>query len=228
MPHDQTTPPARTPRSVLSRARWATRAQFLNLGFVGGVWGVHVPSIKGQYSLDERTLALALLATSVGSLLTLTIAGRTVGRLGARNTAVLAGWGFCLALALSLVLPGFWALLPAMMLLGASESVYDVAINAEGTTLETLSGRGVMSGFHGMFSLGAMVGAAIAALLLRAGVAPAVQLISVGAVVACSILVASRGMLASHPRRRRVAGELRVAERHVAADWHADPLRHVG
>lgn len=199
MPHVQTTQSVRTPRAVLSRARWATRAQFLNLGFVGGVWGVHVPSVKGQYSLDARTLAIALLATSVGSLLTLTIAGRTVGKLGARTTAVLAGWGFCLALALSLVLPGLWALLPVMMLLGASESVYDVAINAEGTTLETMSGRGVMSGFHGMFSLGAMVGAAAAALMLRVGIAPSMQLIGVAAFVACSILVSSRGMLASHP-----------------------------
>ena len=200
MPHDQTTPSTRTPRSVLSRARWATRAQFLNLGFVGGVWGVHVPSLKGHYGLDERTLALALLAMSIGSLLTLTIAGRMVGKLGARNTSVLAGWGFCLALALSLLLPGFWALLPAMLLLGASESVYDVAINAEGTTLETMSGRGVMSGFHGMFSLGAMAGASAAAVMLRAGVSPSVQLISVAAIVAGSILVFSRGMLASHPR----------------------------
>ncbi len=199
MPPDSTAFAGRRPRSVLSRARWATRAQFLNLGFVAGVWGVHVPSIKGQYALDERSLAGALLATSVGSLLTLTIAGRTVGRLGARNTSVLAGWGFCLALGLSLVLPGYWALVPAMMLLGASESVFDVAINAEGTTLETLSGRAVMSGFHGMFSLGAMAGAASAALMLRASVPAWTQLIAVGTVVAVSIVVSSRGMLESHP-----------------------------
>ena len=199
--HTNSTPSTvtRTPRTVLSRARWATRAQFLNLGFVAGVWGVHVPSVKSHYALDERTLAGALLAMSVGSLLTLSIAGRTVGRLGARNTSVLAGWGFCLALGLSLVLPSFWALVPAMLLLGASESVFDVAINAEGTTLETLSGRAVMSGFHGMFSLGAMAGAASAAVMLRQLVPAWLQLAAVGAVISVSILASSRGMLASHP-----------------------------
>ncbi len=200
MPPDMSVLSTRTPRSALSRARWATRAQFLNLGFVAGVWGVHVPSIKAHYALDERALAGALLATSVGSLLTLAIAGRAVGRLGARSTSVLAGWGFCLALGLSLVLPGFWTLVPAMMLLGASESVFDVAINAEGTTLETLTGRAVMSGFHGMFSLGAMLGAAAAALMIRVGVASWTQLTAVGAAVAVSILVSSRGMLATHPK----------------------------
>ena len=190
---------SRAPRSELSRARWATRAQFLNLGFVVGVWGVHVPTVKAHYALDERMLALVLLSTSIGSLLTLFIAGRLVGTLGARMTSVLAGTGFCLALGLSLVMPGVWTLLPVMLLFGASESVFDVAINAEGTTLEALSNRGVMSGFHGMFSLGAMIGAASAATMLRAAIAPSVQLACVGTFVVCSIALSSRGMLAAQP-----------------------------
>ena len=41
----------------LSRARWATRAQFLHLGAIAGVWSVHVPSIKLTYALDDRMLA---------------------------------------------------------------------------------------------------------------------------------------------------------------------------
>lgn len=196
---DATAQPAASPRSPVSRARWATRAQFANLGLIIGSWGVHIPSVKSRYALDERSLSLALLSMSVGSLLTLAIAGRVVGRLGARNTTVLAGWGFCLALTLSLLLPGLWALLPLMVLFGASESVFDVAINAEGTTLETLSGRAVMSGFHGMFSLGAMGGSALTAALLRLGVAAPVQLGCIAATVAVSILVSSRGMLETHP-----------------------------
>jgi len=186
-------------RAEVSRARWATRAQFLNLGLVIGCWGVHIPSVKGRYALDEQTLAVALLFMSVGSLLTLAIAGRVVGKLGARITTVVAGWGFCLALALSLVLPAYWALLPLMVMFGASESVFDVAINAEGTTLEIMSGRAVMSGFHGMFSLGAMGGAALSAALLKAGIPAAVQLGAVAATVAVSIFFSSRGMLEVHP-----------------------------
>ena len=186
-------------RADLSRARRATRLQFLNLGIVAGTWGVHVPSVKGQYALDERTLALALLSASVGSLMTLAFAGRVVGKLGARNTTVVAGWTFCLAIGLSLLLPGLWALLPVMLLFGAGESVFDVAINAEGSALEVMSGRGIMSGLHGMFSLGAMVGAGVAGLMLRAGIPSWQQLVGVGLCAAISILISSRGMLESHP-----------------------------
>lgn len=171
----------------------------MHLGIVAGTWGVHVPSIKSHYLLDERVLSMALLATSVGSLLTLFTAGRLVGRLGARNAAAVAGAAFCASLACALVMPGFATLIMAMALFGAGQSVFDVAINAEGTSLETLSGRAVMSGFHGMFSLGSMFGAVAAAVMIRAGVPDRLQLIGVGVLVASSIVISSRRMLDVHP-----------------------------
>jgi fucose permease len=184
---------------TVRRARAATRLQFAMLGVIAGVWGVHVPSIKATYQLDATRFSSVLLATSVGSLLTLFVAGRVVSRLGARATTVLAGAGFCLALGLALVMPGFVPLLAIMVLLGASESVYDVAINTEGTALEVLSGQPVMSGFHGMFSLGAMGGSALAALLLRLEVAPLHQLGVVAAGVVAVIVLASGRMLPTRP-----------------------------
>jgi predicted MFS family arabinose efflux permease len=156
---------------------------------------VHVPSVKAHFALDERLLAVALFATSLGSLSTLLMAGRFVGRFGTRNASALAGAVFCAALALTLLVPNLGGLLCAMLLLGAGESVFDVAINAEGTSLEVQSGRAVMSGFHGMFSLGAMLGASSAALMLRASVPDRVQLVGVAVAVAAGIAMASRGML---------------------------------
>jgi MFS family permease len=183
------------PPDILRRARWATRAQFLALGVVGGAWGVHVPSVKAHYALDERVLALVLLATSVGSVAALFFAGRVVGALGTRRASVLSAAAFCLALAASLTLPGLWALLPLMVLFGAGESVYDVAINAEGTALEVLSQRPIVSGLHGMFSVGAMIGSALTAVMLRAHVAPRVQLFAIACAVLLVVARASRWLL---------------------------------
>ena len=64
------------------------------------------------------------------------------------------------------------ALLPAMLLFGAAMSLFDVAINTEGSALESVSGRAIMSNLHGMFSVGGMAGAALASFLLASGVAP--------------------------------------------------------
>jgi Na+/melibiose symporter-like transporter len=102
-------------------------------------------------------------------------------------------------LALALTWPSLAALLPAMLLFGAAMSVFDVAINAEGTLLESLGGRAVMGSLHGMFSLGGMTGAVVAAALLRQQVAPALQLAGMAAAVLLLSLAASRAMLDAHP-----------------------------
>jgi fucose permease len=83
-------------------------------------------------------------------------------------------------LALVLVWGSLWLLLTAMLLFGTAMSLFDVAINTEGTALESLSGCTVMSNLNAMFSVGAMVGAAIAGALLRAQVDPRLQLAAIG------------------------------------------------
>ena len=187
-------PPAR-----IARARRATRVQFAALGLAGGAWAVHIPSLKAQFGLGEAMLSLVLLAAGVGALGTLFTAGRVIGRLGARSTAALAAAAMGATLALALQWPSLGWLLAAMLVLGAAFSLFDVAINTEGTTLERLGGRPVMSNLHAMFSVGSMAGAALAAALLRAGMAPGGQLAAIGTGVALAALLAARGMLDVHP-----------------------------
>ena len=184
--------------SALARARWATRLQFMSLGALSGTWGAHIPSVKAQYMIGEATLAMVLLAAAVGSVLSLFIAGRIVGRLGARNTSALAALLMSLMLGAVLESPGLAALLPAMLVFGAAMSLFDVSINTEGSELESLSGRAIMSNLHGMFSVGGMTGAALASFMLAAGVAPRLQLFGVCAGIAIIVFMASRGMLKTH------------------------------
>jgi fucose permease len=179
----------------LRRARWATRGQFAALGVLSGAWGAHIPSVKTAYGLNDGQVSIVLLAGALGAVLSLLLAGRTVARLGVRGSCALGGCGLGALLALALLWPSLWLLLPAMLLFGALGSLFDVAINAEGTTLESLGKRAVMSQLHGMFSLGGMAGAALGAALLRAGMAPALQLLLLGAAVAATVLLSLRGML---------------------------------
>ncbi|MDZ7856418.1 MFS transporter [Sphaerotilus sp.] len=184
----------------LSRARTAVRWQFGALGVLGGAWGAHIPSVKAQYALNETTLSLVLLSAALGAVSSLFFAGRLVERLGVRGVVRLGAVVMGVALALVLHWPGLWAVLPAMVLFGALMSCYDVSINAEGTALESLSGRTVMSNLHGTFSLGAMAGAALCAGLLWLEIAPAWQLAGLGLGVSVLAMFTSRGLLDGHPR----------------------------
>jgi predicted MFS family arabinose efflux permease len=168
------------------------------LGVVVGLWGTHIPSVKAAYALTEATLSLVLLAVGIGTVLSLFIAGRIVARLGARKTSALAALSMCLLLGITLEFPGLAALLPAMLVFGASMGLFDVAINAEGSELESVGARAIMSNLHGMFSVGGMTGAALASYLFDIGVAPRLQLFGVCGSVAIVAVIASRGMLETH------------------------------
>lgn len=184
---------------MLSKAIWATRIQFAALGMLGGAWGVHIPSVKTQYALGEAMLSLVLLAAASGAVISLFGAGRLIGRIGARNACALAAAVMGVLLALALVWGTLWLMLPAMLMFGMAMSLFDVAINTEGTALESLSGRLVMSNLHAMFSVGAMAGAASTAALLRVGVDPSVQLAAIGIATAVVVALAARWMLEVHP-----------------------------
>ncbi|WP_338414615.1 MFS transporter [uncultured Sphaerotilus sp.] len=191
----------------LSRARTAVRWQFGALGVLGGAWGAHVPSLKSHYALDEATLSLVLLSAALGAVASLFFAGRVVGQIGVRRTVQIGVVVMGTVLALVLQWPGLWAVLPTMVLFGAAMSCFDVSINAEGTVLESLSGRAVMSNLHGSFSVGAMTGAALVAGLLRLAVPPAWQLAGIGLGAAALVMLTSGGLLDTHPAEAGEDGE---------------------
>jgi fucose permease len=64
---------------------------------------------------------------------------------------------------------------------GAAGGCLDVAMNAQGIAVERGYRRPVMSSFHGMFSLGAMVGAGTTGVLASLGVGMMAQFLAIGA-----------------------------------------------
>ena len=184
------------------------------LGALAGAWGAHIPSVKKHFALDEGQLALVLLAAGIGAILALGVAGRVVARLGARRTVQAAGLVMALALAGFLQLDSLSLVWPLALAFGLAMSLFDVAINSEGSELEHQGGRALMSNLHALFSTGGMLGAACVALLLRAGVPPAQQLAAMGAVLAAAAVWGSRGMLAVYPVAPGAEGQ--VASAHFA------------
>ncbi|MBJ2156234.1 MFS transporter [Variovorax sp. IB41] len=175
--------------------RWASRAQFFSSGFIFATWGVHVPTVKAHYGLDEAQLGLALLAAGAGAMFGLTSAGRWIGRHGPRRIAGLCGCIYALLLAGLIAMPGYFALMGLLAAFGLVTSVFDVAINTEAAQLELHSGTPLMSGMHGMFSLGGMAGAASGSAVLAAGMGAQAHLLLVAAAMVLLVAVSSTRML---------------------------------
>lgn len=184
---------------VTAGTRWASRAQFFSSGFIFATWGVHVPTVKAHYGIDEAQLGLALLAAGAGAMFGLTSAGRWIGHHGARRMAALCGCVYALLLAGLIAMPGYLFLLALLVAFGLVTSVFDVAINTEAAQLELRGGTPLMSGMHGMFSLGGMAGAASGSAALAAGLGAQAHLLWVAAAMMLVVAFSSMHMLPKPP-----------------------------
>jgi fucose permease len=200
--------------AALARTRRATGALFAALGVAAGAWGVHVPSMKARYGLDEAGLAWLLLTAAAGAVAALFVAGRLVSALGVRRCVALASLGLAAGLASALHAPAWPVLGVQMLLFGAAMSVFDVAINAEGTVIESLSGRAVMGRLHALFSVGGMAGAGAASVLFTLGIPPPLQLALFGVAVPLLAAAALPRLLDAHPSEPAHGAAHRLPWRH--------------
>lgn len=155
--------------SALTSARVATCLVFLVCGASMASWAPMVPFAKMRLGLSDADLGLVLLGLGGGAMVTMPLSGLLINRLGSRVVilgAVLLHSVMLPALALagSAVALGVF-----LFVFGCGIGAVDVAMNAQAVVIEQRAGRPIMSFFHGLFSVGGIVGALGVSLLLEAG-----------------------------------------------------------
>ncbi len=152
--------------SAVGRARTAIAGVFLVNGIVTGTWAAQIPLVEARLAISHSTLGVSLFAMALGGLIAMPLAGPTVARFGSALVTRVATTALLLTFLLPIVAPTPAALIPALFVFGATNGVMDVAMNAHGVSVERQLGRPTMSALHGMWSLGGLTGAGIAAALL--------------------------------------------------------------
>ncbi|MHC8352065.1 MFS transporter [Pseudomonas sp. RT4P38] len=150
----------------------STRIAFFIAGFGIAAWAPLVPYAKARAGLDEGTLGLLLLCLGVGSILAMPMAGLLATRFGCRRVVSAGVLLICAALPLLATVSTIPALIVALFMFGAGLGTVDSTVNLQAVIVERASGKTMMSGFHGLFSLGGIVGAAGVSALLGFGVSP--------------------------------------------------------
>ena len=180
----------------LGRARVAIVMSFVVNGVMFGSWASRIPAIKEQAGLDAVHLGFALLGSSLGSVLTMTLAGYAAGRIGSHRLAPLALLGLASVMPVIASSASFFALAGALFLYGSAQGFMAVSINANGLAIERAGTKPIMSRLHGSWSVGSFVGAFSTALALRAGLSVFQQFVVLGIVMAVSAAILSQTMLA--------------------------------
>ncbi|WP_286258477.1 MFS transporter [Streptomyces graminofaciens] len=151
------------------RARYAVAAVFAVHGGVTGSFATRVPWIQDHASVSAGQLGLALAFPAIGASLAMPLASRITHTFGARTAmrGLISLW--TLALALPSLAPNLYTLCLALFVYGATAGMADVAMNALGVEVENRLGKSIMSGLHGMWSAGALVGSAAGTLAAHLG-----------------------------------------------------------
>ena len=160
-----------------------------------GSWVARIPAVQNSLRLDDGQLGIALLSTSVGAILAMPATGWLVQKWGNPRVIQFAATALCASLPLLALAPSMPLLMLALFIFGIGFGLLDVSMNVQAVAVEADYGRPIMSTFHGVFSIGGLVGAAGAGLIAGAGVAPLPHLLAVALILLVLVAVASGPLL---------------------------------
>ncbi|MFB7212280.1 MFS transporter [Streptomyces sp. NPDC056255] len=177
------------------RARFAVAAVFTVHGAVTGSFATRVPWIQDHAGVSAGQLGLALAFPAIGASLAMPLASAISHRFGAKTAlrGLLALW--TLALVLPALAPDLLTLCAALFVYGASAGMSDVAMNALGVEVENRLDKSIMSGLHGMWSVGALIGSAAGTVAAHLGTDARLHHTLAALVLTVLGLIACRGVL---------------------------------
>ena len=193
---------ARPGRRSPARERASTLIAVFVAGFAMASFAPLVPFVKQKTGLGEGALGLLLLCLGVGSLITMFLAGALAARFGCRRVILASGVPLCLCLPLLANLSDPLALGMTLLVFGGAIGSIDVVMNIQAIIVERESGRAMMSGFHGLFSVGGIAGSVCMTAALGAGASPIHATMAVVAVIIVALVCAAPNLLAHASEHR--------------------------
>jgi MFS family permease len=140
-------------------ARLAVKIIFFLNGFAHANYYSRLPRIQDQFQIDNGTLGVVLLSSSLGALLAMPFSGWMIIRNGSRKIGLFSVYMYCGLVPFIPASPNLMSLLTVFFLLGVSSGMLDVSMNAQAVMIEQKWGKPIMTSFHAFFSIGMMLGA---------------------------------------------------------------------
>ncbi|SDB89249.1 Fucose permease [Sanguibacter gelidistatuariae] len=195
------------------RARVAVAVLFFTNGALFANLLPRYPEIKEGLGLSNAAFGAAVAAFPLGALVAGLSAGLLIRRFGSARVAIgatlLATIGFVTAGASS-----SWAMLAAgLFIAGAMDAITDVAQNSHGLRVQRLYGRSILNSFHAVWSMGAVLGGIMGAILATVGLSTTQHMVVSASVFGLAALASYRWLL---------QGPEPLGEQRDAADASAD------
>jgi MFS family permease len=178
--------------------RWAIAAVFVIHGFVFASWTAHIPHLKAALGLSDHQLGLVLLGAPAGAIASAATLVWLLPKVPARRLLPVALIGYALGGLLIGAAGSPLELSGGLAVWGYFQGSLDATMNTEAVAIETGLDRPIMSSLHGLWSAGSLLGAALGAACVAAGITLDAQLAVISAVVVLATPVLAARLPASH------------------------------
>jgi predicted MFS family arabinose efflux permease len=191
------------------KPRVAITAVFFVNGALFASWASRIPTLSDRVGATTGALGLALLAPAVGAVVAMPLVGRLLPGRSSRAFCRLA----MLALMSAILLPALARSVPvlagALFVVGMANSSLDLAMNAQGVSVERRLKRPILSSLHAAFSFGGFAGAGLGALAAGLGIDPLPHLFAAALLFGIPGLIVIGSLLARDEDRDQNAPTLR-------------------
>lgn len=143
--------------------RIAVAAFYFGMGITFASWASRIPDVQQSLGLSDGELGLALFAIPAGQLTMMAVSGYLIAKFGSRLTSIVALFLYSAALWSVSFVDSYTGLLAGLFFFGTTANMSNIAINTQAVFLEKLYGRNIMSTFHGLWSMGGLLGGIIGA-----------------------------------------------------------------
>ena len=172
---------------------------FFVYSFAMGSMFPRLPDIQRAMNVGEGQLGLALIGSAVGTLISLTFAGRFIEAVGYRRVLLVA-----IPLLSALYALAMWAQGPLMFFLllvpvGLTIGAIEIILNVEADRVEHAIGRRIMSRAHAFWSLGFFAAGIVGSFIAQSGLEPRWHLmVMIPVILATTLLLLGQFQPAPH------------------------------
>ena len=194
----------------LKRASIATGLSFIINGLAVGSLYSRVPDFKRNLNISTGTLGSALFFAAFGVVTALIFAGKFAAKYGSAPMTLLGGAAIVLTYPFLGLAPSLPWLCLTLFLYGFTASWQDLAMNAHALAIERRSSMRVLSRFHAMWSVGAVLGGALGGIFAQHHITIFKHFLTIAIVIALIHIYIRIGLLPASADKHDFEGKKRV------------------
>ncbi|MBS7563181.1 MFS transporter [Mucilaginibacter sp. Bleaf8] len=175
--------------------RIAVGAIFFLPGLIFASWASRIATIQQNLKLTDAGLGGLLFCIPVGLMLSLSVAGWLVNRIGSRRLSMFSLILYSVALIGLGAAPNLPILIACLLCYGFASNLANIAVNTQAVAIEKLYDTPIMASFHGLWSLAGFAGAGIGTFMIGNDIVPFYHFSLVAVLVIIGLLVSWRFLL---------------------------------